>query len=147
MTRRQAVNNFYISANTALITICTTLFALSDDKLLQLSPTAWLSIVLVLFIPGILLNYSWWQILQSYYINNRAKLKVLGLIEEKLSASLYQAEWKAMKNKYNKEKYVSFTDSEKALPLIFGLLYVIAVINAAKDPVFELIKSIFHTQV
>jgi hypothetical protein len=35
------------------------------------------------------------------------------MIEKKLSASLYDAEWKAMKNKFNKEQYVSFTDSEK----------------------------------
>ena len=29
-----------------------------------------------------------------------------------------------MKNKYSKEKYVSFTDSEKKLPLIFTIFYL-----------------------
>jgi hypothetical protein len=46
------------------------------------------------------------------------------MIEKKLSASLYDAEWKAMKNKFNKEQYVSFTDSEKNIPLIFEVFYL-----------------------
>ena len=50
-------------------------------------------------------------------------MKILSLIEKRLPASLYDAEWKAMKNRYSKEKYVSFTDSEKKLPYIFTFFY------------------------
>ena len=61
--------------------------------------------------------------LESYYINNQGKMKILSMIEKKLAASLYDAEWKAMKNKYSKKKYVSFTDSEKILPSIFLVFF------------------------
>ena len=121
MTRRQNVNSFYISANTALITIGGTIFAIgSDGELLSK-----LAVILALTIPGILLNISWYGMLQSYYINNQGKMKILSMIEERLAVSLYDAEWKAMKNKFSKKKYVSFTDNEKKLPLVFSFFYAL----------------------
>ena len=119
MDRRQNVNNFYITANTALITIGGTIFAIgSDGDLLSK-----LFVILALSLPGILLNISWFRMLQSYYINNQGKLKILRMIEKKLAVSLYDGEWRAMKNKYSKLKYVSFTDNEKTLPQVFSLFY------------------------
>jgi len=121
VTRRQNVNSFYISANTALITIGGTIFAIgSDGELLSK-----LAVILALTIPGILLNISWYGMLQSYYINNQGKMKILSMIEERLAVSLYDAEWKAMKNKFSKKKYVSFTDNEKKLPLVFSFFYAL----------------------
>lgn len=120
VTRRQNMNSFYISANTALITVGATVFALCDEK----NIISKLLIVLALSIPGIMLNVSWRRTLASYFINNRGKMKILSLLERQLPASLYDAEWKAMKNKYSKEKYVSFTESEKNLPLIFTIFYL-----------------------
>ncbi len=122
--RRQNVNSFYISANTALVTVGGTIFAIGNENNL-------LSVIIVicaLLFPGFLLNYSWYKMLQSYYINNQGKLKVLGMIEQKLAVSLYDAEWKAMKNRYSKKKYVSFTDNEKKLPFVFGVLYFIVLV-------------------
>lgn len=126
VTRRQNMNSFYISANTALVTIGATVFALCDEKDL----ISKLVIVMVLSVPGIMINISWRKTLQSYFINNRGKMKVLSMLEKRLPASLYDAEWKAMKNKFSSEKYVSFTDSEKKLPLIFVWLYIVADIAA-----------------
>lgn len=121
VTRRQNVNSFYISANTALITIGGTIFAIgSDGDLLSK-----LIVIFALSIPGILLNVSWYKMLQSYYINNQGKMKILSMIEQKLAVSLYDAEWKAMKNQYSKKKYVSFTDNEKKLPFVFTLFYLL----------------------
>ncbi len=121
VTRRQNVNSFYISANTALITIGGTIFAIGSDGDLL----AKLIVIFALTLPGILLNVSWYKMLQSYYINNQGKMKILSMIEQKLAVSLYDAEWKAMKNKYSKKKYVSFTDNEKKLPLVFSLFYML----------------------
>jgi len=121
VARRQNVNSFYISANTALITIGGTIFAIGSDG--ELLPK--LIVIFALTIPGILLNVSWYRMLQSYYINNQGKMKILSMIEKRLAVSLYDAEWKAMKNKYSKQKYVSFTDNEKKLPLVFSLFYLL----------------------
>lgn len=126
VTRRQNMNSFYISANTALITIGATVFALSDEHNLLSK----LIIVLALSVPGLLLNISWFKMLNSYFINNRGKMKVLSMMEKHLAASLYDAEWKAMKNRFSKEKYISFTQSEKNLPFVFILFFIIADIVA-----------------
>ena len=119
ITRRQNVNSFYISANTAIITVGGTIFSIGSERELLSK----LVVILALSIPGILLNLSWYRMLQSYYINNQGKMKILSMIEKKLVASLYDAEWHAMKNKYSKKKYVSFTDNEKKLPFVFTIFY------------------------
>ena len=123
MERRQSVNSFYISANTALITIGGTIFAIGEGNFIPK-----ILVICALALPGFLLNYSWYKMLQTYYINNQGKIKVLSLIEQKLAVSLYDAEWKVMKNRYSKKKYVSFTDNEKKLPFIFGPFYLAALI-------------------
>lgn len=119
VNRRQNVNSFYITANTALITIAATAFSLNGDLISKLL------ITLVLTIPGILLNHSWAQILESYGIINSSKMKILSMLERQLAASLYDAEWQAMSNKYNKKQYISFTDGEKSIPSIFSGVYIV----------------------
>lgn len=121
LNRRQNVNSFYISANTALITVGGTIFAIGSagDMLSKLA------VIIALTIPGILLNISWRRMLQSYYINNQGKMKILSLLEQKMAVSLYDAEWKSMKNKYSKKKYISFTDNEKKLPSVFSFFYIV----------------------
>jgi hypothetical protein len=117
--RRQNVNNFYITANTALITIAATAFSLNGDMVSKLI------ITIVLTLPGILINQSWKQILESYGIINSSKMEILKIMEEKLAASTYDAEWQVMSNKYNAKHYVSFTDSERKIPNIFIVVYLI----------------------
>ena len=119
VNRRQNVNSFYITANTALITIAATAFSLNGDLISKLV------ITIVLTIPGILLNHSWAKILESYGIINSSKMKILGMLERQLAASLYDAEWQAMSNKYNKKQYISFTDGEKSIPSIFNGVYIV----------------------
>lgn len=118
VTRRQNVNSFYITANTALITIVATAFSLNDNL------TAQLIITLALSLPGILLNRSWLKILEAYSLINSSKMKVLGMLEKKLAASLYDAEWEIMSNQYNTRKYVSFSDREKHLPIVFNTAFI-----------------------
>jgi hypothetical protein len=118
VNRRQNVNNFYITANTALITIAATAFSLNGDMVSKLI------ITIVLTLPGILLNQSWTKILESYGIINSSKMRILSMMEEKLAASTYDAEWQVMSNKYNAKHYVSFTDGEKRIPNIFIGVYI-----------------------
>ncbi|MBR5596352.1 MAG: hypothetical protein IKW30_02980 [Lachnospiraceae bacterium] len=117
VNRRQNVNSFYISANTALITIIATIFSLNTDWTIRFI------ITIVLALPGTLLNVSWKKILEAYGITNSSKLTILSELEKQLAISLYGAEWEEMSNEYNKKRYVSFTDSEKNLPRVFNILY------------------------
>jgi len=119
VARRQNVNSFYITANTALITIAATAFSLNDNLIPQLI------ITMVLSFPGIMLNRSWLKVMESYSVINSSKMRILGMLEKKLSASLFDAEWEVMSNKYNKKQYVSFSDRERHLPIIFNWVFVI----------------------
>lgn len=119
VTRRQNVNSFYITANTALITIAATAFTINDNLAAQLLLT------IVLSLPGILLNRSWLKILESYALINSSKMKILGILEKRLAASLFDAEWQVMSNRYNKQKYVSFSDGEKHIPKIFNWAFIL----------------------
>ena len=119
VARRQNVNSFYITANTALITIAATAFSLNNNLFSQLI------ITIALSIPGILLNRSWLKILESYGLINSSKMKILGMLEKKLSASLFDAEWRVMSNQYNKQQYTSFADGEKHIPKIFNAVFIL----------------------
>jgi len=64
------------------------------------------------------------------------------MIEKKLSASLYDAEWEVMSNEYNMKKYISFSDRERNLPIIFNWVFasvdVVCVIIILVKFVFKL---------
>ncbi len=131
VTRRQNVNSFYITANTALFTVAVTVFSLNANLISQII------ITMVLSIPGILLNGSWLKVMESYSLINSSKMKILGMIEKRLSASLFDAEWEIMSNKYNKQRYISFSDREKTLPRIFKALYITIDVICAAFIVFK----------
>lgn len=131
VTRRQNVNSFYITANTALFTVAVTVFSLNANLISQII------ITMVLSIPGILLNGSWLKVMESYSLINSSKMKILGMIEKRLSASLFDAEWEIMSNKYNKQRYISFSDREKTLPKIFNALYITIDVICAAFIVFK----------
>ena len=118
VTRRQNVNSFYITANTALFTVAVTVFSLNANLISQII------ITMVLSIPGILLNGSWLKVMESYSLINSSKMKIISRIEKQLPASLYDAEWAALSDKLNKRKYVSFTNSEKRIPRLFIIVYI-----------------------
>lgn len=125
VARRQTVNSFYVSANTALITIMATLitaFKEINEKIIICG--------LISFI-GIILSISWNSILNAYGILNSSKMKVISMIEHELPASLYDTEWDVMSDKLNSKKYTSFTDSEKKAPKAFIILYILLIVITA----------------
>lgn len=121
VSRRQSVSSFYISVNSALITICSIIAALFgnfEEKLI---------VVCTIAAMGILLDISWMRILEAYGILNSSKMKIISLIERRLPVSLYDKEWDIMSDKLNSKKYVSFTNSEKRIPKLFIALYGIII--------------------
>ncbi len=123
VARRQSVNNFYITVNSALISIFSVIVSLGFQAHLK-------CIVGVVFaIIGIILCISWIRILNSYAILNASKMKIISLIEKQLPANLYDAEWRAQSDKLNKRPYVSFTASETKIPKIFIIVYAAIVLG------------------
>ena len=118
VSRRQNVNNFYISINSALMAAFGLILALDILSVYKFFTGVLLSIV------GIILSISWIKLLASYGDLNASKMKIISCIEKQLPASLYDAEWAALSDKLNKRKYVSFTNSEKRVPLLFIIVYI-----------------------
>ena len=117
--RRQSVNNFYSTANTALVTIFGSVLALSPNRDMSLF------VGLCFAVLGVVLCLSWMRIIKSYGNLNASKMKVISIIEKQLPASLYDAEWSVMSDRLNKQRYVSFTDSEKRVPVVFIAIYIV----------------------
>ena len=118
VSRRQSVNSFYISANSAMVALVGLAMGLVE------SPTK-IYVMVFMCATGIILDIAWIHILEAYGTLNAAKMKVINLIEEQLPVALYDVEWRVMSDKLNNKRYVSFTDSEKRIPKIFAAVYVV----------------------
>lgn len=124
--RRQGVNNFYISVNSALVAAFSIISALGQNLLVKCF------IGFVFSCIGIILCLSWIRIINSYGLLNASKMKIISLLEKRLPASLYDAEWRAQSDKLNSRPYISFTECETQIPKIFiGVYIVIAVLVIA----------------
>ena len=122
VARRQTVNSFYITVNSAFVALFSTMFGLAIETHFKLI------LVAVLAMVGIVLATSWIKILKSYGQLNASKMTIIRNIEKHLPASLYDAEWKVLSDQLNKKRYVSFTNSEKRLPFVFIAIYICIVI-------------------
>ncbi len=122
VSRRQNVNNFYISLNSALIAIFSASLAFEFQLIYKLI------IGLLFSLIGMILSVSWIRTLIAYGNLNSSKMKIISSIEKQLPVSLYDSEWAALSDKLNKKKYVSFTDNEKRIPKIFIAIYAVVLI-------------------
>lgn len=115
--RRQNVSSFYISVSSALVAIYAAIVGIGSDKI-------WKSISgLVFAAVGIILSYSWIKILRSYGDLNSSKMRIISIIEKKMPASMYDAEWRAQSDKLNSKPYVSFTKCETRIPKLLIWVY------------------------
>ena len=135
VSRRQSVNSFYISVNSALATLIGGVMALVEFP-------SKLYIMLFMCVVGIILDFSWIHILDAYGTLNGAKMKVIRLMEKQLPIALYDVEWKVMSDKLNNKKYVSFTDSEKRIPIIFAFVYAAIIIISAVILILSVLRVI-----
>lgn len=112
--RRANANAFFISLNTLLVSIIGYFSARLDSDLL---------IVLLLSGAGILTAILWYRLIISYRQLNSAKFEIIQAIEEELPAQLFKEEWNLLLKK-SEQRYFTLTQTEKFVPVIFGLLYL-----------------------
>lgn len=74
------------------------------------------------------MSISWSRTLTGYGNLNSSKMKIISTIEKQLPLSLFDAEWAALSDKLNKKKYVSFTESERIVPRLFAVVYIVILI-------------------
>lgn len=108
--RRDNMNNIFITLNLAIIAAISITW---DIKLL------------FILIVGITICILWILIIQNYKLLNTAKFNVINSIEEKLPSTPFKDEWQFLKNS---KKYMDSTTLERILPIMFIILYIVAII-------------------
>ncbi len=108
-TWRQNANNFYLTVNTALLSV--------DAYLL----TASSHIGLVVGVSGIIITILWRTTILYYGDLNKVKFNIIHKMEEKLPVALFKDEWTELKKKHRR---ITPTRIEKWVPIIFLLAYL-----------------------
>jgi hypothetical protein len=116
--RRQHANNYFITINTALISLIGLSFQV---KIFE--NVAWIKFVLALV--GIIICFIFWYLIRSYRQLNTGKFAVIHKIEENLPLALYKYEWEILGEGKDKNKYYPFSHIEQIIPWVFGAIYAL----------------------
>jgi hypothetical protein len=124
VSRRQAVNTFFLTMNGALLT--------ASGLIVQNSTgSRWGALgVSVLSVAGAILCLAWRSLITSFGQLNRGKFVVINTIERYLSAAIYAAEWEALGRGDDPKVYRSFTSREIWVPNALLALHLLATIAA-----------------
>lgn len=118
--RRQKMNAFFLSVNAILVSAMG--LATKDTLDIELA----VIVVTSISISGIVMCVTWKKLVRSYAQLNTGKFAVIPLMEAHLPASLFQAEWAALGEGKDPNKYSSFTKTEGIVPIVFIALYALA---------------------
>ncbi len=116
--RRQYANNYFVTINTALISLIGLFFQI---KIFE--DIVWIKSLLAFV--GIIICIIFWYLIRSYKQLNSGKFTVIHKIEEKLPLELYKYEWEILGKGEDKKKYYPFTHVELLMPWVFGVIYFI----------------------
>ena len=109
--RRDTMNNIFVTLNLAIIA------AVSIN---------WDIKSLFILAAGIVVCVIWLLFIRNYKLLNAEKFNVINEIEKKLPVKPFNDEWKKLERN---KKYEDSTKLEKTLPIMFIVLYVIAIIT------------------
>lgn len=112
--RRQEANTFYLTINTALVTVAGFLASLSGCR------WVW---PIGIALAGMVLCFTWYRLIRSYRDLNSIKLLVVQAFERILPAKPYETEWEAVGRGANAKLYLPFTHVEMRVPWVFFSLY------------------------
>ena len=116
--RRQHANNYFITINTALISLIGLSFQIKIFENLS-----WIKSVLALV--GIIICIVFWYLIRSYKQLNTGKFAVIHEIEKHLPLALYKYEWEVLGEGKDNKKYYPFSHVELFIPWVFGILYAL----------------------
>ncbi len=116
--RRQHANNYFITINTALISLIGLSFQIKIFENLA-------GIKLVLAFVGIVVCVVFWYLIRSYKQLNTGKFDVIHKIEEHLPLALYKYEWEVLGKGEDNKKYYPFSHIELTIPWVFGIIYAL----------------------
>ena len=124
VSRRQAVNTFFLTMNGALLTASGLIVQSSGDEKLGAVGIA------VLAVAGVVLCAAWRSLITSFGQLNRGKFQVINTIERYLTAAIYAAEWVALGRGEDPKVYRSFTSREIWVPTALLVLHILTMVTA-----------------
>lgn len=124
VSRRQAVNTFFLTMNGALIAASGIIVESSGDMRLTGIGIA------VLAVAGAILCAAWRSLITSFGQLNRGKFEVINTIERYLKAAIYAAEWEALGRGEDPKIYRSFTSREIWVPNSLLGLHILTALGA-----------------
>lgn len=107
--RRDTMNNIFVTLNLAIIAAVSITWDLKS---------------LFILAAGIVICIIWILFIRNYKLLNTEKFNVINDIEKKLPVKPFNDEWKKLKSN---KKYRDSTKLENTLPIMFIVLYVIAI--------------------
>ncbi|MHB1343972.1 MAG: RipA family octameric membrane protein [Thermoleophilia bacterium] len=120
VSRRQAVNTFFLTMNGVLLTAAGLIVQSSGGNRVVVLAIA------VLALAGAILCAAWRSLITSFGQLNRGKFQVINTIERYLKAAVYAAEWEALGRGEDPKVYRSFTSREIWVPTALLILYMLA---------------------
>lgn len=114
--RRQAVINFFVTINTALISLLG--IAVQIDLIEK-------PVVITISTLGVLNCVIFWFLIRSHKQLNSGKFKVIHEIEKELPYALFDREWEILKEGRCRKTYWPFSHIELWIPCVFGLFYIV----------------------
>lgn len=116
--RRQHANNYFITINTALISLIGLSFQIKIFENLAFIKS-------ILALVGIIVCIVFWYLIRSYKQLNTGKFDVIHKIEEHLPLALYKYEWEVLGKGEDNKKYYPFSHIELIIPWVFGIIYAL----------------------
>lgn len=116
--RRQHANSYFITINTALISLIGLSFQIKFFESL-----VWIKSILALV--GIIICIVFWFLIRSYKQLNTGKFAVIHEIEKHLPLALYKYEWEILGEGKDERKYYPFSHIELLIPWVFGAIYAV----------------------
>ena len=116
--RRQHANNYFITINTALISLIGLSFQIKIFENLAVIKS-------VLAFVGIVICFIFWHLIRSYKQLNTGKFAVIHEIEKHLPLALYKYEWEILGEGKDNKKYYPFSHIELLIPWVFGIIYAL----------------------
>jgi hypothetical protein len=116
--RRQHANSYFITINTALISLIGLSFQIKVFENLSFVKS-------ILALVGIIVCIVFWYLIRSYKQLNTGKFDVVHKIEEHLPLALYKYEWEVLGKGEDNKKYYPFSHIELIIPWVFGIIYAL----------------------
>lgn len=115
--RRDEMNNLFVTLNLAIIAAVSFVWDVKS---------------ILLLLAGMVLCIIWILFIRNFKLLNAEKFKIINDMEKLLPQQPFAHEWKNL----NKTKYIDGTKLEQALPTMFIILYLIALLMLLHNKIF-----------